>query len=234
MQTLYTLALACEPSYLYPWNHLTPLLTQDRPGSAVAAQWLEPPAHSGLWKEADGWFFFFCCLAADRLRRTKVGWGGKSRDVIVRTWTTKPLLLLLWQGREDGAARPAGRPGEGSNQLLHSPPSLTHLPTIVIQQECACPYLVRAPVVTTGSVSVRHLRPVLPHRGPPSAGPRHGTMSECQQRLNGSWSERAWPPTPCGRCIFNGWLHQRGIIRRWGGRKKRPGTAVSWAPLLIL
>lgn len=79
-------SLACEPSYLYPWNHLTPLLTQDRAGSAGAAQWQEPPAHSGLWKEADGGFFFF-------LGGQKWAVGGQSHDVIVRTLTTKPLLL---------------------------------------------------------------------------------------------------------------------------------------------
>lgn len=123
------LALASEPSYLYPWNHLTPLLTQDRPGSAVAAQWPEPPAHSGLWKEADGrFFFFFVARWPMDFAGRKWAEGGKSRDVIVRTRTTKPLLLLLWQGREDGAAGPAGRPGEGSNQLLHSPPPRTHPP----------------------------------------------------------------------------------------------------------
>lgn len=58
------------------------------------------------------------------------------------------------RGFSAGEGRRRRRQWGGGNQLLHSP-------VIVIQQECACPYLVRAPL-TTASTSVRHCPPPQP------------------------------------------------------------------------
>lgn len=114
-----------------------------------------------------------------------------------------------------------GAGGRGDNQLLHSP-------VIVIQQECACPYLVRAPLWPQGPWVCVICTPSC-HTGSSFSRPTPtGPSVWMPVNANWSWRGQVWHPTQCTGCIFNSRLHCRGITE-WGNHCQEQMCHVSTA-----